>query len=341
MKVMVRLPEKNKQLGICYAATRDGVELPVVDVTHPAFSLNIDEAEQRQLVDKFLHDGIPFSRLPSPIRRPLLRFLLRGSILAGGIRKAQGGFMTGMHTYLLKLGPTMLGSAYASPIDRKIAASLPSLGVRLRLQDMALLMAETLLPHVESNPRRPIVFLNIAGGPAVDSLNALIVLNMGHVGILMDRQVSIVDLDGDDEGPAFGEAALAALSEEAGPLHGVRVDFQHRPYDWAKAEELEIPLQEAQERDAVVICSSEGGLFEYGSDEEIVANLQMLRRYSSVVAVVGSVTRADELTRKLRQTGGAATRPRGLAAFRELVAKANWRISRAVERPFSDQVVLV
>jgi len=31
--------------------------------------------------------------------------------------------MSGMYTYLLKLGPEMLGNAYAKPIDRKIAAS--------------------------------------------------------------------------------------------------------------------------------------------------------------------------------------------------------------------------
>jgi hypothetical protein len=34
-----------------------------------------------------------------------------------------------MHTYLLKLGPAMLGSAYAKPIDRRIAASLPVFAV--------------------------------------------------------------------------------------------------------------------------------------------------------------------------------------------------------------------
>ena len=49
-----------------------------------------------------------------------------------------------MHTYLLKLGPKMLGEAYSTPVDRKIAATLPALGVRLRVQDMARLMADAL-----------------------------------------------------------------------------------------------------------------------------------------------------------------------------------------------------
>ena len=75
---MVRLPETNKRPGVCYATTRDGVELAVVDVTHPVFALDIDEAKQRKLADKFLSDGVPFSGVPSPLRNLLLRFFLRG-----------------------------------------------------------------------------------------------------------------------------------------------------------------------------------------------------------------------------------------------------------------------
>jgi hypothetical protein len=91
---------------------------------------------------------------------------------------------------------------------------------------------------------------------------------------------------------------------------------------------------------AIVICSSEGGLFGYGSDKEIEANLGVLRRFREVLAVVGSVTRADEPIMRVRQIGPAATRPRGLSAFRELAAKSGWNLARAVERPFSDPVVL-
>jgi hypothetical protein len=56
--------------------------------------------------------------------------------------------------------------------------------------------------------------------------------------------------------------------------------------------------------------------------------------------VVGSVTRGDEPVRRLHQTGGAATFPRGLTAFGSLAGSAGWSVSRAIERPFSDQVVL-
>jgi hypothetical protein len=124
----VAILEENKQPGVHYAFTEDGIELPVVDVTHPAFALTLSEAEQRTMLEKFLQEGVPLAGLPKPLRKLFLRFLLRGSILAQGVRKAQGSFMSGMNTYLLKLGPHMLGSAYTKPIDRQIAAALSGNG---------------------------------------------------------------------------------------------------------------------------------------------------------------------------------------------------------------------
>jgi hypothetical protein len=34
-----RLSERNKRPGVCYALTDDGIELPVIDLTHPAFTV--------------------------------------------------------------------------------------------------------------------------------------------------------------------------------------------------------------------------------------------------------------------------------------------------------------
>jgi len=89
------------------------------------------------------------------------------------------------------------------------------LGVRLRLQDMAYLMADTLVSALAEDPNRPPHFVNIAGVPAADSLNTLIVLNNNRPESLAQRQVFIDVLDFDEGGSAFGKAALAALSEEA------------------------------------------------------------------------------------------------------------------------------
>jgi hypothetical protein len=333
-------PETNKRSDIFYAFTRDGVELPVVDVTHPAFAISITNSEQNALVEKFLRDGVPLARLPKALREIALRFLLRQSVLAQGIDQARGSFMSGMQTYLLKLVPDMLGSACTKAIDRRIAAALPSFCVRLRLQDMAELMAETLLPLIGSEPTRPVRFVNIAGGPAMDSLNAILLMSLQQSGVLTQREIEIDVLDLDDVGPAFGEAALAALSQLGAPMHGLRISFCHHPYNWSHAEVLSRLLDRAELANPATICSSEGGLFEYGSDEEIVSNLRVLRAQPGVVAVIGSVTRADEPIQQLRKATTPKTRPRGLEVFANLVRPTAWKIERVVERPFSDQVVL-
>jgi hypothetical protein len=334
------LSEANKKPGIHYAHTPDGVELPIVDVTNPAFALSVTAGEQQELVQAFMKETQRLDRIPKFIRTPLLRFLLRGSVLARGIRQSQGGFMSGMDTYLLKLGPEMLGQAYAKPIDRKIAASLPSLGVRLRLQDIAQMLADCLSEALSHDSHRPVHLLNIAGGPAIDSLNALILFRKQSLNLLAEHQVIIDVLDIDAAGPKFGEAALQAISENGGPLNHFFCTFRHIRYDWANTDDLQPLLQELRSSNALAVCSSEGGLFEYGSDEEILANLRALRDSKSVSAVVGSVTRADEPTTMLHQTGGAAVRPRGLPAFATLAQKAGWNVTRSVERPFSDQFTL-
>jgi hypothetical protein len=196
------------------------------------------------------------------------------------------------------------------------------------------------MPFLQDDRRRPLTLVNIAGGPAIDSLNTLILLNARQLGINAERQVSIEVLDLDDAGPAFGMSALAALSAPEGPLHGLRISFRHVPYNWSEDGNLKPILQQAHDQGALVICSSEGGLFEYGSDSEIENNLAVLRESDEVLAVVGSVTRADELSQQLRESSTAATRPRGLELFRSLVKNAGWKVAQAIERPLSDQVVL-
>ena len=217
--------------------------------------------------------------------------------------------MTGIHTYLLKLGPDMLGSAYSEPIDRRIAAALPSLNVRLRLQDVARLMADALAPALAAGPARPLHFINIAGGPAMDSLNALIVLRKEHPDAVRNREIVIEVLDLDDAGPAFGNSALEALTQAGAPLHGMNATFRYVQYNWAETARLTAALSAARDSGAIIVCSSEGGLFEYGSDDEIEANLKALRSPANVLAVVGSVTRSDELVKSLMATSppGAST----------------------------------
>jgi hypothetical protein len=334
--------EPNKRPGVRYAFSADGIELAIVDVTHPAFAVAIDDAELARQVAAFVAQGPPLAKFPAFLRRWLLRLLLRGSTLARGIARSNDSYLPGMDTYLLKLGPENLGAAYTTPIDRKIAAALPAFAVRLRLQDVAGLLAEALRPRLADAPGRPLHFLNIAGGPAMDSLNALLLLAREDRRLLEGRPIRIAVLDLDAAGPTFGARALAALAAEDAPLRGLDVSLHHVRYDWSNADALEPTLAAARAAGALVAASSEGGLFEYGSDEHIVANLARLRAGAPPHAVMaGSVTRADRPVQVLQLSSTAALRLRGLTLFRPLAASAGWAVARAIERPFSDQVLLV
>lgn len=335
----VRLAEHHKQPGVYYAVTDDGLELPVVDITHPAFALELSDEKQRLMVTRFLAEQRRFARLPGLLRKGMLRFFLRGSVMAQGLRRAEGTFLDGMTTYLFKVGAKNLGS-YSLPVDRKIASSLPGLSVRLRLADMARLTADALAPRLEREPHRPLCLLNIAGGPAVDSLNTLLLLRREQPQLLRGRRCSVWVLDGDSHGPAFGARALSALQSEEAPLAGLELELTRTPYDWRNPAGLEPVLELARSRGALCIGSSEGGLFEYGSDEDILDNLRALARAGEGFCMVGSVTRDDDVIRTLKLTSTAATRPRGLSVFGELITRAGFHITRSVSRPLSDQVVI-
>jgi hypothetical protein len=87
--------------------------------------------------------------------------------------------------------------------------------------------------------------------------------------------------------------------------------------------------------------SSEGGLFEYGSDDEITANLTALHQLTPPDAiVVGSASRETEMTR-MHASIGVTLRPRTRDAFRALAEQAGWRVDMFIERPFSDNLRLV
>ncbi len=301
---------------VLHAATDDGETLPVIDVTHPAFAVSTSDGELAVLSDEFVQGAKQRQEM-----LPALRDALKGSFLGRGLLAASGGVLSGMSTYLLKLGPNNLG-ARAQPIDRSIAESFPVLTARIRLQDMAQLLAEGLKLCLASRPERPLLFVNIGGGPAADSWNALISLRNEHFDLLEGRKAVIAVLDVDEPGPAFGARAISALCSSGAPLCGLAIDSQYIRYDWAHAHRLGEALDNLEAGHATCAISSEGGLFEYGSDAEILANLEALRFGTSPDArVVGSVTRDGEPVRCSQTANGVASRPRTIEAFRRLAER--------------------
>jgi hypothetical protein len=328
----IGIPEQNKKPGVCYAVSDDGIELPVIDVTHPAFACEVSPTELSALIDEAAR-GLETVKNTPP---EMLRAIAAQSILARGWVQSVGSFMTGMITYLNRLGPENLGDGYASPIDRRMAAGLMALSFRFRLRDLARLIADALAPLLAVREGRPVHLFNIGGGPAADSLNGLILIQKEHPERLRGRRISIEVLDLDAEGPSFGSRALSALLVENAPLGGLDATFQYVKYHWSEAAELRKALAGAGKMGAGV-CSSEGALFDYGSDEDIVANLTVLRDATPAdFVVVGSVVRdVASLDPRLKATTEPQGRPLirylGLDVFRLLAQRAGWSVDRTID----------
>jgi hypothetical protein len=249
-------------------------------------------------------------------------------------------FLDGVSTYVMKLGPDNLVPPYDSPIDRKFARSPHVTLMRLRMQQIARLLAEGLMEDPRMSSAAALDLINIGGGPALDSINALILLNRSRPDLLR-KTILIHVLDSDEEGPFFGANALEALKAEGRPLHGLDVAMRHQAYDWDAPAALGRLVLELASRGGVIAASSEGALFEYGSDDAIIANLTALRAQGTGARLVaGSVTCADETRRRMIAMSGLKLIPRGIDGFAPLAAKAGFRITKAEHAMFSDQVLL-
>jgi hypothetical protein len=341
MESAIRIPETKKKAGIRYAVTNDGVELPVIDITHPAFELNLVAADLAARRAKFFSVMERRAKTPLFVRRLLMRLYVRRSVLMQGLMKASNRFLSGMNTYLLKIGPDNLGAAYTKSGDRQVAGSFPVLAVRLRLQDTAKALADGFTGILASKPAAPLHLINIAGGHAADSLNALILARRGRSPLLKGRRIFIHILDLEQDAPDFGRRSLAALQDDGAPLHGLNVTFSYLNYNWSDPTVLRSFLSALEPGEKVVALSSEGGLFEYGSDKDILSNLAVfLEATPGDAFIVGSVTRKAEERWRVHGPSLIPIVHRGLTAFGTLIKDSGWAIESASEGPFSDVVKL-
>src|SRR6266849_2693998 len=93
-------PENPTACSILYATTDEGRDLPVIDVTNPVFAVSATDAELTEMSEEFVRESETRQQIPAPLRDALQR-----SMLGRGLMAASGTFLTGMMTYLLKLGP--------------------------------------------------------------------------------------------------------------------------------------------------------------------------------------------------------------------------------------------
>jgi hypothetical protein len=337
-----RLSERNKRPKVCYALTDDGVELPVIDLTNPAFSDVPSQAAQEQIAADYLKNAARQARMPRVLKGGLYWLMSLCSPLMRAARDSAGSYLSGMSTYLAKLGPENLGTAYATRLDRAVARALPSLSMRLRLRNMVALMVEALGPLLQAQPGRPLHLINIAGGPATDSVNTLLVLQRDQPRLLAGRTVHIHVLDIDASGAAFGRRALGALMAEGGPLQSVHADLQHERYDWTNSRSLAALVEGWSLERSIVACASEGGLFDYGDDQTVVSNLRTLRGLLPTDAfTVGSVTRDGPCQGAMRASGlPSPTHLRSREGFSDLISRAGWTLDRVIDNWMSYDVRL-
>ncbi|MBX9710802.1 MAG: hypothetical protein K2X60_07195 [Xanthobacteraceae bacterium] len=256
------------------------------------------------------------------------------------IYKSDREFLDSISTYILKLGPDNLPQGFDGPLDKRVAASPHVVLIRLRMQQVARLLADTLVPVLSANTDAPLNLINIAGGPALDSINTVIFLSRVQPGLLK-RHVTIHVFDAEEDGPVFGANALTALKRPGAPLEGIDVKFEYHSYDWNNPAPLTALVSELRSRGEIVAASSEGGLFEYGSDEAIVENLSALAaRQAGVQFVTGSVTSASDLRKRMIAETKFKLKPRGIEGFEPLAIRSGYKILKSEPNVMSDQVLL-
>jgi hypothetical protein len=234
----------------------------------------------------------------------------------------------------MKLGSENLGQAYAKKLDYRIAGSLSALSLRMRLKAIVELLSAGLTPQLQARPKVPLLLINIAGGPASDSLNTLIALRKSEGSLLEGRGIQVHLLDRDGLGPAFAKKSLEALQAPGFALEGLKIEMQLHSYDWHRPESL-LELLGSLPTDAVWALSSEGGLFDYGTDEVIQANLKALDKSCPAQTLMAvSATRKDSRGR-LSQNGVAAVLPRSMEELQDILKPGAWEIRSVKETTIS------
>jgi len=328
-----------KKPGVSYALTAQGQELPVIDVTHPAFTVG----DGPDSVEALRLEADSQSRrqrwMPRFLMRLMFRSVAKRSALLRSMFESDSPVLPGMSTYLTKIGADNLLPPFDSPMDRRFAASPGLTSIRVRLQQTAKLLAEGIEPELTRRPGVPLHLINIGGGSGIDSLNALILLQRSSPHLLR-RKITVHLLDPDTNGPTFSRNALAALCSSGAALEGVDAQLVHRVYDWNQPAPLSQWVSELAAT-GIVAASSEGALFEYGSDAAIAGNLRALFGDGhGAVAIAGSVTRDHESIRRAVSMTRFKLIPRGMETFTALIRGTGFTVAHVEGSLMSDQVRL-
>lgn len=314
--------------SVVYATLGDGVVLPVVDVTNPAFAVDDRESNlsmwREQIANPPVRSDQPIGASPAPPTSLLLQRMLT----------PPAGYLDGWATYVLKVGAENLPQRLDTELERRVLSSANAMSLRVRLQQLSRLMAESLSPGVESARLRVV---SIGGGTGIEALNALIVLRKANSSILPPTDLVILDVDG--QGSELGAAALASLRSPGGTLAGTDIDLRFAPYSWSQPEMISSILADDLNERPFTLVSSEGALFEYGSDSEVVSNLKFLREVGNF-PVAGSAIRDDAAGEAMVARSPFRLHARAMRGIETLAYQAGYCVTRVVQGVATDQFLL-
>lgn len=235
----------------------------------------------------------------------------------------------------MKLGPRLIGKGKKRFWDRQVNRGFGPLVIRMRARDISKCQAEILIPVLIKSPGKDLCFINIAGGAASDNINALFLIQKENPALLRDRKIEINVLDIDNFGPAFADSCITALKAPGGKFNELNISFRYIPYDWNNTEKLTELLSER--KGWLQLCSSEGGLFEYCSDEVIIRNLNALYSHSDDdIKIAGSllhdVKEIDAgMVAALKISTNITPRLLGINGLKSIAEANKWKIEKIIE----------
>jgi hypothetical protein len=322
-----RIPEANKVPGLPYVYTDTGLELVVLDITHPLFETSIDE---NSLSDQRAQSATAAALIKamSEAQRKMISAgsYIWGTHFSGNVPTS---YLSGMATYMLKLGPGLLGGGEERKADLRATMGVSGIAARMRLRDLCRRQAGLLAPLLKTHPRAHLGQINVAGGAASDTFNTIRLVLRKDPSLLQDRRIEIHLLETDTVGPHFAEKGLAVLQGPEGYLGALDIRFQFHHGSWANTAAWEGILRDRSED--ILLVSSEGGLFEYGLDDEILFVLEALAACPSVETIVAGSCLLDRETidptiPALAERSGSTLRFMGRAGLKALLESTPWSV---------------
>jgi hypothetical protein len=152
--------------------------------------------------------------------------------------------------------------------------------------------------------------------------------------LLKRRKIEINVFDIDSDGPLFALRCIEALKAPGCHFHELDVSFRHIKTNWADTRDLYDVL--SKRKDCLLMTASEGGLFEYGSDDEIIANLDVLYENSpDDMRITGSIMRdilaVDPTIPAMAESSRASWRYLGKEGLERLLEKTQWVRENIIE----------